>query len=260
LKKGSHQEVLSPSGSALGGKRLSRKNIGVNPMNLCHRIQITWPLLFLLAGCSGNRDLKVPSSAPHAEVGQARPAAETYNGDLFVLLPEPEGKAGSIRVATIAGSQVLDKPGETIRVEDSNRPPIVLQPLDEKGIATIFGDALSAQPDLTSRFVSFTLWFKTDKTRLTDVSQEMLPEILRTIKIRKPTEIHIVGHTDRVGTYPYNLKLSSRRANFVSDFLISKGIKSSVLFVSFQGESMPLVYTEDEVPEPLNRRVEVMIR
>jgi outer membrane protein OmpA-like peptidoglycan-associated protein len=160
----------------------------------------------------------------------------------------------------MAGSQILDKPGETIRVEDSKRPPIILQPLDEKGVASIFGDALAAQPELTARFVAFTLWFELNKPELMDASKETLAEILRTVKIRKPTEIHIVGHTDRVGTHSHNLKLSSRRANFIRDFLISKGIKSSVLLVSFQGESMPLVYTEDEVAEPLNRRVEVMIR
>ena len=229
-------------------------------MKLWHRVRILWPLLFLLAGCSGNRDLKVSPSAPYAKVEQAQGKAEISKGDLFVLLPEANGKTGSIRVANAAGSQILDKPGDTTRVEDFSRPPIAPRPLDEKGIASIFGDALSAQPDLTPRFVSFTLWFQSNKTKLTDVSRETLPEILRTIKIRKPTEIHIVGHTDRVGTDSHNLKLSSRRANFVRDFLTSKGIKPSVLFVSFQGESMPLVFTEDEVAELLNRRVEVMIR
>jgi outer membrane protein OmpA-like peptidoglycan-associated protein len=179
---------------------------------------------------------------------------------LFVLLPEPNGKAGSIRVANAGGSQILDKPGDITWVEDFNRPPIALRPLDEKGVASIFGDALSAQPDLTPRFVSFTLWFESDKTKFANGSKETLLEILRTIKIRKPKEIHIVGHTDRVGTDSHNLILSSRRANFVRDFFTSKGIKSSVLFVSFQGKSRPLVYTEDEVAEPLNRRVEVMIR
>ena len=229
-------------------------------MKLWPRVQTLWPLLFLLAGCSGNRELKVSPSAPHAKVEQAQSAAESSKGDLFVLLPEPDRKGGSIRVANEGGSQILDRPGDTAWVEDSNRPPIAPRPLDEKGVASIFGDALAAQPNLTSRFVSITLWFKSDKTKLTHVSKETLPEILKIIEIRKPTEIHIVGHTDRVGTDSHNLKLSSRRANFVRDFLTSKGIKSSVLFVSFQGESRPLVYTEDEVAEPLNRRVEVMIR
>ena len=229
-------------------------------MKLSPRVQTLWPLLFLLAGCSGNRDVLVSPSAPYAEVENPQGETESSKGDLFVLLPEPNGKAGSIRIANAGGYQILDKPGDTTRVEDFHRPPIAPRPLDEEGIAVIFGDALSAQPDLTPRFLSVTLWFERDKTKLTDLSKETLPEILRTIKIRKPTEIHILGHTDRVGTDSHNLKLSSKRANFVRYFLISKGIKSSVLFVSFWGESRPLVYTEDEVAEPLNRRVEVMIR
>jgi len=229
-------------------------------MKLSPRVQTLWPLLFLLVGCASNPHLMVSPSVPYAEVEQPQGETETSKGDLFVLLPEPDGKAGSIRIANAGGYQILDKPGDTTRVEDFNSPPIAPQPLDEKGIASIFGDALSAEPDSTARFLSFTLWFKSDKTKLADGSKAILPEILRAIQIRKPTEIHIAGHTDRLGTEQHNLKLSSRRANFIRDFLVAKGIQSSVLFVSFWGESRPLVYTEDEVAEPLNRRVEVMIR
>ncbi len=229
-------------------------------MKLRHRIWILWPLSFLLVGCSINRDPKVSPSAPYAKVEQAKSEVGIAKGDLFVLLPEPNGKTGSICVANSAGSQRLTKPGDTTRVEDFNRPPIALRPLGEKGVASIFGDALSAQPDLNDRFVSLTIWFESDKTKPTNASKETLSEILGTIKIRKPKEIYIVGHTDRVGTDSHNLTLSLRRANFVRDFLISSGIKSSVLFVSFHGEWRPLVYTEDEVAKPLNRRVEVIIR
>jgi len=230
-------------------------------MELWHKVKILWPLLFLLPGCSGNRDLKVSQpTPPHAKVEQAQGEGESSKGGLFVLLPEPNGQAGSIRVANAGGSQILDKAGDMTWVESFNRPPSAPRPLDEKEVANIFGDALSAQPDLPPRFVYFTLWFESDKTKLTHVSEETPSEILRTIKIRKPKEIHIVGHADRMGTDSYNLKLSSRRANFVRDFLTAKGIKSSVLFVSFQGESRLLVNTDDEVAEPLNRRVEVIIR
>jgi outer membrane protein OmpA-like peptidoglycan-associated protein len=220
-----------------------------------------WPLLFLVAGCGGNRDLKVSlPPPPQAEIELASPAAERSEGELFVLLPEADGKTGSIRVANAEGSQILARPGDATRVENFNRPPMAPRVLDEKEVAGIFGDALEAQPDLTPRFVSFTLWFENDKPKLAAGSKETLPAILKAIKIRKPAEIHIVGHTDRVGTDSHNLRLSSRRANFIRDSLISKGIKSSILFVSCLGEARPLVTTEDEVPEPLNRRVEVMIR
>jgi outer membrane protein OmpA-like peptidoglycan-associated protein len=229
-------------------------------MKVWPRVPIVLLTLFLLAGCSANRDLNVTPPAPQVKVEQAQVEAERSKGDLFVLLSEPDGKAGAIRVVTAGGSQILDKAGDTTRVEDFNKPPMAPRPLDEKRIASIFGEALSAQPDLTPRFVSFTLWFESDKTKLTDVSKETLPEVLRTVQIRKAREIYIVGHTDRVGTDSHNLKLSSRRANFVRNFFASKGIKSSVFVVSFLGESKPLVYTEDEVPEPLNRRVEIIIR
>jgi outer membrane protein OmpA-like peptidoglycan-associated protein len=70
----------------------------------------------------------------------------------------------------------------------------------------------------------------------------------------------VVGHTDLVGTEPYNIELSSRRANHVRDLLVTKGIKPSALSVSFYGKARPLVPTRDEVPEPRNRRVEVIVR
>jgi outer membrane protein OmpA-like peptidoglycan-associated protein len=83
---------------------------------------------------------------------------------------------------------------------------------------------------------------------------------VRTIKNLKSNEVYVVGHTDRVGTEKYNIELSSARANFVRDQLVSNGVKSSTFFVSFHGEAMPVVKTEDEVAEPLNRRVEVIYR
>jgi outer membrane protein OmpA-like peptidoglycan-associated protein len=41
---------------------------------------------------------------------------------------------------------------------------------------------------------------------------------------------------------------------------VLKGIKAKEIMVSSYGEAKPLVYTEDEVAEPLNRRVEVLVR
>ena len=192
-------------------------------------------LLCLLAGCSAKRDLNV-------------------------LLPDPDGRVGAIRVTTRGGSQILDKSGYAVEVEDPNKPPIAPRPIAESEIKGVFGAALSAQPDLTGRFISFLLFFESDTSELIHESKDLLPEIVRTIQNRKRNEIYVVGHTDRVGTELYNIKLSSRRAYYVRDLLVSSGIKSSDIDVSFHGETMPLMYTEDEVAEPLNRRVEVIAR
>ena len=180
--------------------------------------------------------------------------------DLIVLLPDPDGKVGVIRVTTKGGAQILDKSAYGVQVEGFDKPPMAPKSIAEGEITDVFGRALSAQPDLRGRFISFLLFFETDTTELTRESKEMFPEIVRTIQNRKPNEIYVIGHTDRVGTELYNLKLSSRRAYYIRDLLVSSGIKAIDVYVSFHGEAMPLVYTEDEVAEPRNRRVEVIAK
>ena len=180
--------------------------------------------------------------------------------DLIVLLPDPDGKVGAITVTTNAGSQILDKPGAATEVENLNKAPISPRPLNENEINEVFGPALSAQPDPAGRLISFILFFEHDTTKLTLESNNLLPEVLKNIKGRKSNEVYVVGHTDLVGTEAYNIELSSKRASYVRDLLVSKGIKPGALFVSYYGKSRPLVPTKNEVPEPRNRRVEVIVR
>jgi OOP family OmpA-OmpF porin len=91
-------------------------------------------------------------------------------------------------------------------------------------------------------------------------SKNLLLQALKTIKNRKSDEVYVMGHTDLVGTDGYNIQLSSRRANYARDLLVSGGVKSSSLFVSYYGKARPLVPTKNGVPEPRNRRVEVIVR
>lgn len=202
-------------------------------------------LLFILVGCSAKRDLIVQSHS---------------NRDLIILLPDPDGKVGTIYVATKGGSQILDKSGYAVEVEDLNKPPTVPRSIEEKEMNDVFGPVLSAQPDPASRFISFLLYFEHDTTKFTHESESLLAEVLRVIKSRKSNEIYVVGHADLVGTEKYNVALSSRRADYVRDMLVSNGIKPNTLLVSFYGKARPLVPTKDEVPEPRNRRVEVIVR
>jgi outer membrane protein OmpA-like peptidoglycan-associated protein len=180
--------------------------------------------------------------------------------DLVVLLPDSDGKGGVITVTTKGGSQILDKPGYAVEVEDLNKPPIAPKPVEEKEITGVFAPALSVLPDPASRFSLFLLYFERNATKLTHESNDLLAEVQKTIKNRKSNEVYVVGHTDLVGTEAYNARLSSRRANHIRDLLVSSGIKPNMLFVSFYGKARPLVPTKDEVPEPRNRRVEVIVR
>jgi outer membrane protein OmpA-like peptidoglycan-associated protein len=141
-----------------------------------------------------------------------------------------------------------------------SKRPIAPKPVSENEITNVFGRALIAQPDPAGRFISFLLYFEHDSAKLTNESKKMFPEILITIKDRKSNEVYVVGHTDLVGTEAYNIELSSRRANHVRNLLVFSGIKPGIPVVSFYGKTRPLVPTENEVPEPRNRRVEVIVR
>lgn len=187
-------------------------------------------------------------------------ATQRAKRDLIVLLPDPDGKVGTITVTADGGSQILNKPGDATEVENLHKRPTSPRSLNENEIKDVFGSALLAQPDLSNRFLLFILHFEHDTTKLTRESRDLFPEVLRNIKNRKSNEIYVVGHTDLVGTEGYNKELSSKRAGYVRDLFVSNGIKPDVLFVSYYGKSRPLVATKDEAPEPRNRRVEVIVR
>ncbi len=198
----------------------------------------------LLTGCAKHHEVK----------------KETVRRDTIVLLPDPDGKVGTITVTTDGGAQVVNQPGYAIEIQDSHHAPIAPKPLNENEIKEVFGSALSAQPESSNRFLQCILYFENDTTKLTLQSKNSLPDILKSIKNRKPAEIYVVGHTDLVGTESYNVELSSKRASYVRDLLVSNGIKPAIFYVSYYGKSRPLVPTKDEVPEPRNRRVEVIAR
>jgi outer membrane protein OmpA-like peptidoglycan-associated protein len=197
-----------------------------------------------LTGCAAHRETATPQA----------------KRDVIVLLPEPDGKTGVVTVTTLGGSQTLDRPRQAVEVEAPETPPTAPRPMEEREINDVFAAALSALPDPSRRFISFILYFENDTTALTPESKALLAEVLKTIKSIKSNEVYVMGHTDLVGTETYNDRLSSRRANCVRNMFVSSGIKPDTLFVSFYGKTKPLVPTEDEVPEPRNRRVEVFLR
>ena len=78
-----------------------------------------------------------------------------------------------------------------------------------------------------------------------------------------PTQIVIVGHTDRLGSDEYNQKLSERRADAVKSYIASKGVEAGRLQVVGKGESEPVVQCTETKKAALieclkpNRRVEI---
>jgi outer membrane protein OmpA-like peptidoglycan-associated protein len=176
---------------------------------------------------------------------------------MVVLLPEPDGKVGKLEVKNPQGTQLLDKPKTVVSVDDVGRPPQKPKAISDAEIDRIFGSALKARPQQP---VYYTLYFKTGTTELSATSKMVVPQILQSVKKREPADVSIVGHADTKGTKAYNIRLSTRRAQIVADFLKNAGLNLRNVEITSHGEAFPVVQTGDGVDEPLNRRVEVTIR
>jgi outer membrane protein OmpA-like peptidoglycan-associated protein len=183
--------------------------------------------------------------------GCAKPARD----DLYVLLPGAEGKTGALSVDSAGRVAVLDQPYAAARVKEPGR----VEPgtVTEQEATQAFGSALEAQP---GRPISFLLYFLEGRDELTPESQQIVSTIPGEIARRPAPEVVVIGHTDRVGTLPFNDALSLRRAARVRDELVKAGIAADRIRVEGRGEREPLVPTADEVAEPRNRRVEVNVR
>jgi OOP family OmpA-OmpF porin len=69
----------------------------------------------------------------------------------------------------------------------------------------------------------------------------------------------IVGHTDSTGDPNYNLDLSKRRAQAVSDYLVSTGVSEEKLRVLGRGAEDPIASNDTKEGRTENRRVEVIV-
>jgi outer membrane protein OmpA-like peptidoglycan-associated protein len=175
--------------------------------------------------------------------------------DLFVLLPGPDGQTGAVSVTHGSEQRILDVPYATARIGVDGR--LETGVTTEAEVRRTWADALAAQPP---RPVSFLLYFLEAKDELTPDSQRVIQQIFAEIGGRPSPEIAVIGHTDRVGSVPSNDALSMRRAQKIRDDLVKLGIPAGQIQVAGRGEREPLVATDDEVPEPRNRRVEISVR
>ncbi len=175
---------------------------------------------------------------------------------VVVLLPDDDGQVGEIEISNKDGTSSINQAGYAVSVTSGNAPqPAVKMPENE--IKSIFAKALVAEPARPARYILYFFW---DSIELKPDSRLAINEIINEIEKRVSSDIEVIGHTDRSGTDEFNMALSRRRAEKVRDLLIAANIAPAVIRVAFHGEGNPLIQTADNVPEPRNRRVEVIVR
>ncbi len=185
-----------------------------------------------------------------------QPAPAQASNDLVVLLPKANGSVGAVVVRS-GGSDavVLDRPYAAASIVVSGRVESFTY---DKDLATqVFTASLTALPVRPSTFL---LYFLEGKDELTPESEDEIERIFTEIAARPDPEISVIGHADAVGTAEYNDELSLLRAQRVREDLTSRGIPRQDIEVAGRGKREPVVRTAAGTAEPMNRRVEIIVR
>ncbi|MGD9603564.1 MAG: OmpA family protein, partial [Gammaproteobacteria bacterium] len=175
--------------------------------------------------------------------------------DRVVLLPGADGRTGRLAVTAGAGSTVLDQAYGTASVSSAGN--VARGTGDAAAIRREFGTVLSALPP---RPVAHTLYFESGTEQLAADSETTARAILLEIAGRPVADIVVIGHTDTAGESSFNDTLSVRRAESVRARLIELGGAAGRIKATGRGERELAVPTPDEVHEPRNRRVELIVR
>jgi len=175
----------------------------------------------------------------------------------LVLLPDDDGHQGAVAVLESGGAPtdaVIDSGNS--RTALGTRAPVA-KPLGAYGLKKQEAALLTGLPPPAK---SFLLYFEQGTTTLTSQSSAALPALRQEIAARSGPEVEVIGHTDTIGSEEDNDRLSTKRAEEVLTWLASQGFDPSMMSAVGRGERQLMQPTLDNVDNPANRRVEVIVR
>ncbi len=149
-----------------------------------------------------------------------------------------------------------------LRAADGQSQPVsakqISRALQTRGIVVEGGTELASP--LGGR-IDLPIHFEFNEARMTPAGLVQAQELGKALQAGlNGATIRIVGHTDRRGTYDYNMSLSRKRAEAVVDFLVREYAIPKQLFVAEgRGATEPVSDGASEEDFQLNRRVEIRV-
>ncbi|HVZ49857.1 MAG TPA: OmpA family protein, partial [Gemmatimonadaceae bacterium] len=100
--------------------------------------------------------------------------------------------------------------------------------------------------------------FEFNKAALSQSDRDTLDAAIRFLSQNPNARVDVVGHTDSLGTEAYNIRLGSRRAIAVRDYLIKHGVAANRITTSTRGESEPIADNGTAAGRAMNRRAVIV--
>lgn len=167
------------------------------------------------------------------------------------------GMVNDAYVGDSKGHIVTDGSGDCVRTSSWSEDKMI----EGCGLVAVVAEPAPAPPvKVVTETVSLSAetLFDVDKDVIKPAGKVKLDDFAARLSTLNTVEsVNIVGHTDSTGTDAYNQALSMRRANSVKNYLLDKGVSSSVMSTSGMGESQPVASNATREGRTQNRRVEV---
>lgn len=107
----------------------------------------------------------------------------------------------------------------------------------------------------------YGIYFDTGESEIKPESRAALEEIAKMLRQEPTLQVHIVGHTDSVGSFEMNMELSHARAAAVVSALVGDhGVEASRLEAHGVGPLAPVATNSTSEGKGKNRRVEIVAR
>lgn len=161
-----------------------------------------------------------------------------------LTIPDKEKNYVVIRVSNYQKQRVLPAPVFTTPAPVNPSPGAALKPQA----------SVPAQKNRES--LEVVVHFPNDRVGLSKDAKEKINQMIDQIEIQN-FDLSVEAFADSNGSESYNLALTTKRANSVVDYLISKGASSKQIKSFSMGESQPIATNSTQAGRAKNRRSEI---
>ncbi|WP_265517233.1 OmpA family protein [Nitratireductor luteus] len=174
----------------------------------------------------------------------------TWNTSIYLLARKGGVHVALLSVETGSGTAVVPHVAVTV---------VEAEEMDSDQITLVEASAMEEAFAQDGRIAVYGIYFDFDSAALQPESDAQIAELARLLKDNTALNVVIVGHTDSIGNFGYNLELSQRRAQAVVDTLVSQyGVDTGRLTPAGAGMVAPVTTNRTEEERARNRRVEIV--
>ena len=143
--------------------------------------------------------------------------------------------------------------GRTVAVVD-----LVEAKAREQKMVTIEAGEMAKAISSEGRIALYGIYFDFNKADVKGESAPTLDQMTKLLKDNPSLKLLVVGHTDNVGNFPFNMDLSQRRAAAVVASLQSRGVAKERLTSVGVSFASPIATNKTDEGRARNRRVELV--